>query len=124
MAHYTNDNIREHYNIRMPITTSTDGDSLAVTVSNIINQFSMGSKLVVINSDGGTNLARFKSILESTFDNTGVFDLVKPMFVIYCLSLVLDNVCKAVVMDVQYDDVRIYTEVNRMNMQLCITQNQ
>ena len=65
----------------MPIKTSTDGDIIAVLVSNVINQFSLRSKLVVITSNGGTNLSIFKAILEINFDNTGVFDLGNPIFV-------------------------------------------
>ena len=72
-AHYTKYNVRDHSHIDMPITTSLDGESLSVTFSNVINQFSLGLKLVGITSDGGTNLERFKAILENTFDNTGVF---------------------------------------------------
>ena len=78
----------------MPITTSTYGESLAFPVGNSIEQFSLGSKLVIITSDGGTNLSRSKAILESTFENTGVFDLGKPMFVVDCLSRVFANTCK------------------------------
>ena len=37
MAHYTCENVREHAHIRMPITTRTNGESLAVLVSNVIN---------------------------------------------------------------------------------------
>ena len=73
----------------MPITASTDGGILAVLVSNVINQFSLGLKLVGITSDGRTNLARCKAILESNFDKMGVFDLVKTMFVTECLANVL-----------------------------------
>ena len=74
-ANYTPEHVRENAHISIPITTSNNGDSLAVPVSNVINQFSLGSKLVGITSDGGTNLARCKAILESFFDNTGLFDL-------------------------------------------------
>ena len=74
-AHYTCDNYREHYHTRMSITTSTDGESLAGPVGNEINYFNLGSKIVGINSNGRTNLAACKDILESTFYNTGVFDL-------------------------------------------------
>ena len=78
---YTCDHVRDNYHIGMPITTSTDGESLAVTVGNIINQFNLGLKIVGITSDDGTNLAACKAILEITFDNTGVFDLEKTIFV-------------------------------------------
>ena len=81
LEHYTGDNVRENAHIGMPITTSTDGKSLVGTVSNVINQFSLGLKPVGITSDGGTNLAIRNAILEITFDNTGVFDFGKPMFV-------------------------------------------
>ena len=91
MAHYSRDHGKEHAKIRIPIKTSTDGKSLAVMVGNVIKQFNLGSKLDGITSDGGTNLASYKSILESTFDSTGVFDLEKPMFVVECLVHVLDN---------------------------------
>ena len=80
-AHYTRDHIRENSQIRMPITTSTDSEIIEVPVGNIINIFNLGSKLVDITSDGGTNLVTRKSILEIIFNNTGVFDLEKPMFV-------------------------------------------
>ena len=79
MAHYTCDHVREHAHIRMLITELTDGDNLAVLVINVINQFSLGSKILGITSYGGTNLATFKAILESTFDKTGVSELEKPM---------------------------------------------
>ena len=69
---YTRNHVREHVHIGIPITTSTDGESLAVTVGNVINQFNLWSKLVGITSYGGTNLARCTAILDSTFDNTGV----------------------------------------------------
>ena len=78
----------------MPITTYTYGDILAVPVSNVINKFSLGTKLVRITGGVRTNLAICKAILGSNFDNTGVFDLVKPMFVMELLSHVLDNACK------------------------------
>ena len=90
-------------------------------VSNVINHVNLGSKLVFISSDGGNNLARRRAILEITFDNTGVFHLGKPMFVMECLDHVLDNVRKAGVTDVKYDDGRVDTEVTRRNMQRCIT---
>ena len=118
--HYIREHVREHSHIGMPITTSTYVDVLEVPVGNVINQFNLGSKLVGITSDGGTNLATCKAILESTFDNTGVFDLENPMFVIKCLSHVLANGCKAVVMDVKSDYFRVDTEVTRRNMQCCI----
>ena len=60
--HYTRYNVREHDHIRMPITTSTDGEIIAVTVGNAINQFILVSELVGITSDGGTNLATCKAI--------------------------------------------------------------
>ena len=94
-AHYTCDHVREHANIEMPITTSTDGDSIEVTVYNVISQFNLRSKLFGITSDGRTNLTRCKAILDNTFDNMGVFDLEKAMFVMNCLAHVLDNACKA-----------------------------
>ena len=37
-----------------------------------------------------------------------------------CLAHVLANAYKVVVMDVQYDDERVDTEVTRRNMQRCI----
>ena len=43
------------------------------------------------------------------------------MFVMECLAHVLDDDCKAVVMDVKYDDGRVDTEVTRRNIQRCIT---
>ena len=55
-------------------------------------------------SYGGTNLEICKEILESNFDNTGVFDLEKPMFVMECLDHVLAKSCNAGVMDTQLDN--------------------
>ena len=78
---YTCEHVRENAHIGIPITTSTDVESLAVPVGNVINQFNLGSKLVGITSDGGTNLVICKPILKSTFDNMGVFDLENPIFV-------------------------------------------
>ena len=75
MAHYTCEHVRENAHIGIPITSSTYGESLAVLVGNVINQFNLVSKLFGMTSDGGTNLAICKAILESNFDNTGVFDL-------------------------------------------------
>ena len=72
-VHYKLDYVRENSHIGMPTTSSTEGESLAVRVRNVINQFSLGSKRFGITSYGHTNLERFKAILESTFDNTGVF---------------------------------------------------
>ena len=92
--HYTRDHVRKHSHIWIPITTSTNGESLSITVLNVINQFILGSKLIDVTIDDGTNLERFKSILESNFDNTGVFDLGNPMFVMECLAHVLTNLCK------------------------------
>ena len=120
-AHYTREHFKEHAHIRIPITTSTDVDSLAVTFGNAINQFSLGSKLFGITSDGGTNLATCKAILEINFDNTGVFDLENTMFVIECLDHSLANACNTGVMDMKYDDGRVDIEVIRRNMQRCIT---
>ena len=74
-AHYTHGHVKEHDHIKMPITTSTDGESVAVPFGNVVNQFNLGSKLVSITSYFRTNLATYKAILESNFDNTGVFDL-------------------------------------------------
>ena len=74
-AHYTSDNFREHDHIDMPITTSNDGEVLAVPVGNVTNKVNLGSKLVGITSDGRTILAICKAILESNFDNTGMIDL-------------------------------------------------
>ena len=54
--------------------TSTYGDSIVVPVGNVINQFSLGLKLVGITSESRTNLSICKAILEGNFDNTGVFD--------------------------------------------------
>ena len=118
---YTRDHVREYANIRMPITKSTDGDSLAVTIGNLINQFKLGSKLVGITSDGRTNLVTCKAILKSTFDNMGVIDLENPMFVIECLAHVLDDSCKSEVIDVRYYGGRVDTEKTRRNMQRYIT---
>ena len=80
MEYYTCEYFREHDHIGIPITTSSYCKSLAVPVSNVINQFSLGSKLVGITSDCGTNLERCKAISESNFDNIGVFELGEPMF--------------------------------------------
>ena len=93
-ANYKREHFREHDHIRIPITKSTGGESLSVPVSNAIKQFNLGPKLVGITSDGRTNLSRCKAILESTFDNTGVFDLGKPMFVMECLYHILASACK------------------------------
>ena len=83
-VYYTCDHVREHAHIGVPITKSTDGESLAIPVGNVINQFNLGSKLLGITSDGRTNLVTCKTILENNFDNMGVFDLENPMFVM-CL---------------------------------------
>ena len=120
-SHYTRDNVREHAQIGMLITTSTDGESIKFPVSNVINQLSLGSELVGITSYDGTNLAICKDTLESTFDNTGVFDLGKPMFVMECHARVLVNTFKERLMYVQSDYGRVDTEVIRRNMQCCIT---
>ena len=117
MAHYIRNNVREHAHIGMTITTSTDGESLAVMVGNVIIQFNLGLKLVGISSDETTNLATCKAILERNFYNTGVFDFEKPMFVMDCLYHVLDIDCKAGVMNVKSDDGRVDTEVTKRNMQ-------
>ena len=76
---YTQDHVRENAHIGMPIKTSTDYDIIAVPVGNLINQLNLGLKLVGITSDRGTNLVRYKTILEITFSNTGVFNLEKHM---------------------------------------------
>ena len=49
---------------------------------------------MVKTSDGVTNLVTRKAILESNFDNTGVFDLGKSMFVMYFLDHFLSNAYK------------------------------
>ena len=105
----------------MPITTSTDDDIIAVPVDNVFNHFSLGSKLVGITSDGGTDLAICKVILESNFDNMGVFDLENPMLVMECLAHVLYDSFKEEVMGVEYDYGRVYTDLTRSNMQHFIT---
>ena len=115
--HCTRDHVRNNSHIGMPIKTSTDGKSLTVPVGNVIKQFSLGSKVLGMNSDGGTNLARFMAILESNFDNIGVNDLVKPMFVMDFLAHVLFNSLKAVVTYVQSDDGNLYTELTSSNIQ-------
>ena len=83
----------------------------------------MWPKLVGINRDGGTNLARCKATLESNFDNTGVFDSVNPMFVMGCLAHFLYNACKAGLMDMKSDVGMVDTYVTSRNTQLCITWN-
>ena len=80
-THHRRDHVRDHSHIGMPIATSTDGEILAVLFGNVINQFNLGSKLLGITSDGRTNLVTCKTILESNFDNMGLFDLENPMFV-------------------------------------------
>ena len=60
MARFTHEHVRDHARIGMLITTSTYGDSLAVTVSTVINQLILGIKLVGINSYGRTNLSRLR----------------------------------------------------------------
>ena len=72
-------------------------------------------------SDGGTNLSRCKVVLDSNLYNKGVFELEKPMFVMECLADVLANSCNSGVIAVKSDDGRLDTEVNRRNMQRCIT---
>ena len=119
-ARFTCFHVRENDHIGMPITTYTDGESLVVPVSSFINQFSLATKLVGITSGGGTNMARRKEVLESNFENTGVFDSEKPMFVMECLDHVLENFCKAGIMDVQSDDGKVDTGGNRNNIQRCI----
>ena len=91
MAYYTCEHVRGYAHIGMFITTSTYCESHEVLVSNIINQFTLGSKLVSIACGGGANLAICKAIFESDFDKTGVVELGKPMFVMGCLSHVLSN---------------------------------
>ena len=71
----------KHVHIGVLVITSTDGEIISVLVSNAINGFSLGSKIVVITSDGRSNRAICKAILKSNFDNTGVFDLKKTVFV-------------------------------------------
>ena len=69
--HYTHGNVRENAHIWIPITISTDGESLAVLVVNVINQFNLWSKRVGITSDGGTNQAnarKFKRVLFTTWE--------------------------------------------------------
>ena len=105
----------------MPITSSTDGEIISLPVTSVINQFILRTKLVGIKRDRGTNLATCKAMLESKFDNTGVFDLRKPMFVMECISQVLVNACKAGVMDVKSYYGQVDTEVTRKNMKRCIT---
>ena len=51
----------------------------------------------------------------------GVFDLEKPMFLMESISCVLDNACKAGLMYVKYDDIRVDTDMTRRNMQCYIT---
>ena len=53
----------------------------------------------------------------SNFDNTGVFDLEEPMFVIDFLTHLL---AKAIVTDVKYFNYRVDIEVTMRNMQYCI----
>ena len=72
-AHLTHSRVREHAHIGMSITISTDGESLSLTVSSVINQFGLGTKLFLITNDGETNLAICKEILVSSFDNAVVF---------------------------------------------------
>ena len=90
-AHLTRSNVREHAHISMPTTTSTDTVSISFPVSSVIKHFILGKKLVGLTSDGKTNLVIYKAILESNFDNTGVFDSGKPMFMMKCLAHVLAN---------------------------------
>ena len=93
-ADYTHNHDRWPYHIGMIITTSTDGDSLVVPIGDLINQFNLGSKLAGITSDSGTNLEICKAFLEINFDNTGVFDLEKPMSLMHYLADVLSNYCR------------------------------
>ena len=120
-ANYTPEHVRENAHISIPITTSNNGDSLAVPVSNVINQFGLGSKTVYITCDGRTNLAICKAILESIFEHTGFFELGNTVFVMKCFAYVLSNACKSGVMYVQYDYGRVNSEVTRRDIQHCIT---
>ena len=70
-THYTCEHVRDHAHIRMPIITATDDESLEVTVSNLITQFSLRSILVGITSDGGTNLERLKDIYKVLLTTMG-----------------------------------------------------
>ena len=93
-AHYKLEYVRKNSHIGMPTTSSTEGESLAFTVSNVTNQFILRLKLVGITSDEVTYMSVCKAILESNFDNTGVFDLGKSMFVMYFLDHFLSNAYK------------------------------
>ena len=121
MAQLTHSRVREHAHIGMSITISTNDESISLTVSSVINQFSLGTKLFVIPNNGWTNLAICKEIFVSSFDNKVVFDLRRNMFVVELLANVLANACKVVGMDMKLDNGKVGTEVTRNNIQLCIT---
>ena len=50
-AYYTRNHVRDKAHIRIPITTSTNGESLAVQIGNVINQFNLAPKISGITSD-------------------------------------------------------------------------
>ena len=120
-ACFTRSRVKDHTHSGVPITTSIYGQNIVFPVSSVINQFILGPKLFGIESDGGTNLARCKAMLESNFDIAGVFDLGKLMFVMECLPYVLENACNAGIMYVKLDDGQVDTQVTSNNMQCCTT---
>ena len=78
---YTREHVREHSHVYITITASTNVEVFSVSVGNVINHFNLGSKIVGITSDGGTNLVTRKATLDIASYNKVVFDLEKPMFV-------------------------------------------
>ena len=72
-AHYFTVWERKSTHIEMPSTTGTGGVSLSFSVMEVVENFGLESKIVVINSDGGGNHWVCREALESKYTNDSVF---------------------------------------------------
>ena len=62
----------------MPSTTDTDGVSLSLSVMEVVDNFGLEAKIVVIMSDSGDNLRVCREALESKYTNDSVFIHLSP----------------------------------------------
>ena len=88
----------------MPSTTDTYGVSLYFSVMEMVDNFGLEAKIVVITSDNGSNLWVCTEALESKYTNDSVSPPPNPLFTIECLAHILTGYCKAGVQSIKSDD--------------------
>ena len=79
-AHYCTGPEREKTHIGKPSTTATDGVSLSLSVMEVVENFGLEEKILVITSGGGGNLRVCREALESKYINDSICFPPNPLF--------------------------------------------